>query len=352
MFTEHHSILHREEPYHGLGRFGTFKKLIFSDVNLLKSEYRPLSISPILNEADFNAESIKKYFEIIEFSLNAYLEKGDSFPDIFYSALHTIPEIIKKNIANLERYSDKELRFSSPYSNLISCSTGTLSLIHFINTNAHKFPLPNKLVSENYNYFDNDRNIYGAITSGLYETIAALSTSNHTYESTRILLFEIYSDYNLTILEELILTYDKICSSIEAIAINSTTIPFTLSLLHDTLDALENLMPPLEAIQVRLNVLLENKIKQNLDRLLYPAITARLIYTFGLCEPEKANIPIHKILLNELKQKYLRTYDSNPTLALDMLPMDTEIDVSLKKLTRKHPLRWIRYKKIEELILT
>lgn len=43
MFTEPGSQLNREDPYHGLGQFGTFKKLIFSNVNFLRSAYHPLS---------------------------------------------------------------------------------------------------------------------------------------------------------------------------------------------------------------------------------------------------------------------------------------------------------------------
>jgi len=89
----------------------------------------------------------------------------------------------------------------------------------------------------------------------------------------------------------------------------------------------------------------------NLNKLFYPPVTASLIYAFGLCEPKDASLEIHKILLQELKQKYLRTYEASSEIALDMLPKDTEIDVLSKKLIRKHPLQWIRDKSLQELSL-
>jgi hypothetical protein len=70
-----------------------------------------------------------------------------------------------------------------------------------------------------------------------------------------------------------------------------------------------------------------------------------------LCEPEKAIIPIYKILLEELKKDYLPMYKLNEKIALDMVPDDTKIDLVAKKLIRKHPGRWLRDQKTEELTL-
>ena len=69
MFTETESQFLREEPYFGLGKFETFKKLIYGDVNFLKSQYAPLSSWASVNIDNFNTNTIKKYFEILNFSL-------------------------------------------------------------------------------------------------------------------------------------------------------------------------------------------------------------------------------------------------------------------------------------------
>lgn len=309
MFTEPGSQLNREDPYHGLGQFGTFKKLIFSNVNFLRSAYHPLSRFSLSNISEFDAKCIDKYFEIIEYSLKIYLNGHDNSPTIFSSALDVVVEIIRKNICFLAHKSDKDIHLTDPYNNVITCSVGLSSLIHFIQSNDQEFPKANEVIDEGYSFFKNDRNIHGAIAHGVYDVIELLSTNEYFFESIRILLVEIY----------------QISSGDDS--------------------------PPLLALQERLNTLLSNKINDNLTKLYYPAVTASLIYAFGLCEPEKSNVLIQKVLLTELKQKYLSAYESNSEIALDMLPKDTEVDVSLKKLIRKHPFQWLRYKTLQELSL-
>jgi hypothetical protein len=308
LFIEHESQLHREEPYHGLGRFGTFKKLIFGNVNFLKSQYRPLSKFLMFSTSDFNDKAIKKYFEIIKFSLESYLNEGDSFPDIFYAALHNISEIIKDNIYNLKQQPDSEFRSSSSYQNLIACSVGMISIVHFIKNKTTLFPQPNDIQKENYSYHDNDKSIHGALANGIYNAIETFAMHHSQYESIRLLLLEIYP-------------YSQQTSNL------------------------------LKAIQERLDILLEEKIEENLGKLLYPAVTAALIYSFGLCEPNDAKISIQIALMTALKKKFIRAHTSIPEVTLDMLPNDTVFASDTKKLIRKHPLRWVRRKEIEELAL-
>ena len=309
MFIEPESQLNREDPYHGLGKFGTFKKLIFGNIDFLRSSYRPLSHFFVFNKSDFNAECIDKYFEIIEFSLEKYLNHRDNSPDIFYAAFDVIGEIVRKNILSLKQIPDAEMRFSPSYVNLISCSAGMNKIVHFIRYHSTDFPNPHNIKCDEYNYFKNDRNIHGAIAHGVYKIIEELSTNNHNYDGIRLLLVEIYELFN-----------------------DST--PLALS-----------------ALQARLDILLAHKIEENLTKLYFPEVTASLIYAFGLYEPEQAKLKIHKVLLTQLKQHYLSAYNSNPEVAIDMLPKDTKIDVSLKKLIRKNPFQWLRYKIIEELSL-
>jgi hypothetical protein len=348
MFTEPKSLLNREEPYHGLGRFETFKKLIFGNVSFLKSEYRPLSGWFLYSKDNFDTEAIKKYSDIIEFSLCVYLDtlndmlclflcyektiielqpfnettmrfliaiesrlkacltEYNDLSAIFYLALNNVADIIGKNIYSLGQYSENDFRFSKPYQNLIACSSGVLSLIHFILHNAKKFPLMIKPQYKKYNYFDNDKNIFGSLANGIYEVIEQFSTSDHSYESVRLLLIEIYT-------------------------LSSSNL--------------------LKSIRCRLSILIKNKIDDNLSSLHYPAISARLIYTFGLCEPGKTTYTIHKNLLKKLKKNYLRIYNSNPEIALDMIPKDTEVDLPQKKLIRKHPVQWVRNRSLQELTL-
>ncbi|HAU1644230.1 TPA: hypothetical protein ACYA1C_002833 [Legionella pneumophila] len=308
MFTEPESQLNREELYHGLGKFGTFKKLIFGSLNFLNSSYQPLTGFYIYNRDDFDAKSINKYFEIIEYALKIYLKCPDNSPSIFFAAFNVIEEIINKNLLLLAHKPDNEIHLTSAYDNIITCSVGISSLIHFISQNAEEFPQSRDVTQQEYSFFKNDRNIYGAIAHGIYSVIEQLSRNEHFFESIRHLLVEIYQ---LSITDSL----------------------------------------PIQALQKRLNILLTDKIEDNLTKLLYPAVTASLIYAFGLCEPEETSLEIHKILLKELKQKYLRTYESNSEIALDMLPKDTEIDISSKKLVRKHPWQWIRDKSLQELSL-
>jgi len=273
-------------------------------------QYRPLTGWLMFSTSDFNAKSIKKYFEVIEYSLEKYLKGDDNSPDIFYSAMNYMAEIIKNNIYNLKRQTDNELHASPSYNNLIACSSGLSSMIQFIINKANVFPEAKEFKKNAYSYHNNDKNIYGALANGIYEAIEAFSIHHIGYESIRFLLLEIYP-------------YPE-----------------------------DSISQPIKSIQERLDILLENKIEQNLTRLLYPAVTASLIYFFGLCEPENAKLKIHKFLLTELKGKFIRAHSSIPEVALDMLPTDTTYNAAERKLIRKHSIRWIRNKETEELNLS
>lgn len=196
--------------------------------------------------------------------LDSYLKESDNWPDIFWSALNTVCEIIVHNIYLLPKCVDKDMRFSQPYDNLSVCCSGAISLVNFITSNYEKFPSAKNVQFESYSYLKNDRNIYGAIADGIYRIIESSSMNRSMYESIRLLLITIY--------------------------------PYP----HN------NIPHVLLSIQERLNILLENKVEENLTNLLYPSVTASLIYAFGLCEPDKAIFPIHKTLLLQLKQKYWR----------------------------------------------
>ncbi len=104
-------------------------------------------------------------------------------------------------------------------------------------------------------------------------------------------------------------------------------------------------------IQKRLDFLLEREIVANLTESYYSSVTASLIYSFGLCEPDEAIIPIHKILLENLKKYYLPMFKLYEKIALSLLPPDTKIDPEAKKLVRKDPTKWHRDKTSDELSL-
>lgn len=104
-------------------------------------------------------------------------------------------------------------------------------------------------------------------------------------------------------------------------------------------------------ICARLDILFERKITENLTQLFYPAITARFIYTFGLCEPENTKIPIRKFLMIMLKNNFLHAYRTNSDLAMDMLSTDTEYDQETQTLKQKNLHRYRRNKEIQTLKL-
>lgn len=306
MFVEPDSQLHREKPYYGLGRFCTFKKLIFGNVDFLKSTYRPLSRWLMFSASDFNAKTIEKYFETLKFALESSLEDGDDLPDIFFAALHNISEVIKNNISNLKQKSDNEIHSSLSCNNLIACSSGVLSLIHFIGVKTELFPLAVEINEDGYSYYKNDNNIYGAIAIGICKVIESFAMHPSRYECIRLILLEIY-----------------LFASSE----------------------------PIKSIQNRMDILIKQKIENNLDKQLYPPVTASLIYTFGLSEPENSQIYIKEHLMIQLKKKFIRGYSCIPEVALDMLPNDTVFDPALKKLIRKPVPQWIRNKELQELNL-
>lgn len=308
MITEPNSQLRREEPFHGLGKLKTFKNLIFGDIEFLLSQYQPLSCITELNNKLVDSKAVEKYFEMFIFSFETYLNDGDKNPDIIYSALNNIAQMISIYCSALNRSTEKELPYSSHDKNISAYCTGVFIFIASIIRNENKFPSESNVLNDDYDYFKNDHNIFGAIAHGIYDIIESFSIKPCQFESARLILINLY-----------------------------------LSHRHNS--------AILIAIQNRLDIYLRKTITNNLKEVNLIPVTACLIYTFGLREPNKATIPIHKALLVELKKNYLGMYQSNTDIALDMLPGDTEIDISRNKLVRKEPYRWRRNKAIEELIL-
>ncbi|KTC76196.1 hypothetical protein Lbir_0265 [Legionella birminghamensis] len=308
MFSEPESQLNREERYGGgLGKFGTFKKLLFGNIKFLRSEFRPLS-KPFFNQFFLTHQGINKYSEVLEYVMELCLIEGVNEPDIVHSALKVIKNNIDHNIIKLTDISSTEIHLSEPYNIIQSCSFTIDIFVHFLQQNGSKFPPAPNIENEDYSYFKNDRNIHGAIANGIYSVIEQLSRMDYFFENIRILLVHI----------------------------------FIISM---------NINPTIEALRTRLITLLNNKIEANLIKAYYPAVTAALIYSFGLCEPEQATDEIHKKLLVQLKKNYLRLHMSRPIIALDMLPKDTELNEKSRKLIRKHPIEWIRDNKVQELRL-
>ncbi len=310
MFTQKNSILYREEPYHGLGRFSAVKNIIFNNRNFLISDYRPLSLWVMGETSQANNLFIEKYFEVIKLSLKCYLEeKNDSNPEVIWAALHNIAEIIKHNNYLLPKDSVQAIAPCDALDTLRACSTQVSFFVNFLMENEKLFPPANSVENiSNYSFLNNDKTIYGALADGLYQILEGFSINQHDHGTIRLLMFKIYRPIRKE----------------SKIAI---------------------------AICERLDFLLKEKITDNLTRLLYPAITASLIYAYGLCEPEKAQPGIHQYLMTVLKKEFANAYASNSDLALDMLPKDTEYNPETLTLIQKNSFRYRRYKEIKSLKL-
>ncbi len=312
LLTENQSLLNREEPYFGLGGFGTFKKLIFGNYEFLTSRYSPLSGWRLYCDPEVNSKAIKKYFEVIEHALQSYLEnyseKGDIHPAVFLNAMNEVGDIIKNSSIRLRDVPDGNVYALPDYKILTECSLGVGSLITFVRTKGNLLPVAPDILKKDYSFFKNDNNIYGALANGIFESIKNLSICTRVRESVRLLLHEIFFNdiYN------------------------------------------PDLFQP---IAERIELLLIEKMDQKLTSGFYPAVTANLIYWLGLCEPDKAVNALHRTLLSKLKSSFIKLHTEKPKTALDMLPADTIYDATSKKLIRKHDVRWERYGKTEELQL-
>ncbi|USQ12966.1 hypothetical protein J2N86_09655 [Legionella lytica] len=310
MITKPESQLNREEQYGGgIGRFAVFKELVFGNVNFIKSQYRPLS-APFLNkESSFNSKGVNKYFEIIKFTIERYLSGYDDNPDVFFSALDVITEVITTNINHLINISDEDNSLSDAYCTIKACGFGMNRLISMLATSKIKMPIAPQISVKNYSYFKNDKTIYDAIAIGIFNVMEQLSRQENYFENIRLLIVNIYK----------------------------------LSLGKKSYF--------LKVLRPRLNLLLCEKIEHNLIDASYPPISAALIYSLSLCEPNKAKLKIHKKLLLELKKNYIQLYSSKREIALDMIPKDTTINVKTRKLIRRDYMRWTWHKTEDILIL-
>lgn len=302
LLIDTNSLLHREEPYHGLGRCAKLKTNIFGNIDFLISEYRPLSSWFDFGTAEnLDTKVIQKYLEIIKFSLESCLETKENYSDIFSAALDNIHEIVKCNTVKLEVMPN-----SSIYrSNLSMCSLGLTSLVDLISH--HPAPSPTSPIDKECNYSYDA--IYDVISNGIFNAIEAFSINQLGYEYVRTLIFKVYYD------------------------------------------AKENEKTQIAEIQNKLDILLKKKIEDNLEHLFYPSVVGSLINCFGLCQPAKKFLPIHNFLLEMLKKKFVSAYNRFPEIALDMLPSDTIYKENEKRLIRRPHIIWTRFKKQEELIL-
>jgi hypothetical protein len=250
---------------------------------------------------------VSKYFEILKYSLEVYLKDGDKKPDIFYLALHNISDNIGRDVYSLRDYHENEIDYSQAYRKIGAYYSGILSLIDYVNAKPDFFPYEIRFESENYSY-TSDHNIFGALADGIYRAIQVLSRKPSLYEMERRLLAEIY------------LMWDRGSMA-------------------------------LRSIQDRLDILLSEEIGGRLRDKLYSTLSAGLIYSFGLYEPEKARCNIHKLLLNALKKNYIKKHSLNPDAAQKMLPMDTKFDKVSKKLIRIDPNQWFEDQRVQELTL-
>lgn len=290
MFTEDNSILYREEPGQGLGQLYGIKDLIFSNYDFLVSGYEPLSSWLINSSEKINSLVIKKYFEVIGISLICYLEKKtDLKPEIIFIALKEVADLLISK-------KDNEIKMVK------SC---LMSLLELINDENFKNILPNSSNIITEESLSKICTIYDAFALALYKIIEAFSKVKD-YEAIKWLLIKIY-----------LLELDS---------------------------------KVFKLIAERLDLKLIKKIKENLTQHYYPAVTAGIIYSFGLCEPEESNIPIHKLALELLKKEFIKFYQSRPKIAQDMLPDGVSYDEENDLLIRKGPL-YFRHKNIEKLTL-
>ncbi len=191
LLTEHQSILYREEKNKGLGLFYGIKIEIFEDFNFLIGSYQPLSIWKFSDKDSVGAIEIKKYFELVNSALATYMDKNeDTKPQIFFSALTNIAEIITNNNYRTNMLSENRTYDSPQQKNLLACFLGVSNLITTIAKHSTNFQVEEKSIKKSkFDFLHEDRTLYGALAYGIYKIIEQFSTKEYNNDSIKLLVY-------------------------------------------------------------------------------------------------------------------------------------------------------------------
>lgn len=323
MFIERDSILYRETDGKGLGIEKGIKYLIFENVNFVTSNYRPLQLFDFYPSENITDWQIEKYSEALLIALKAYLKNGNRHDaSVFYPPLEKIADIVSSNLM-WNTYDDTEqfntTKIYDPSSRCLhKCLSILASIISFIGGYCPKnqreilklFPEDNDVLGEDTadktsisiktQMLSDKPSIYDILAIGLYDVIEAFSRCRRGQKLLCTVLKDLY--------------------------------------LEDTKDKLTKSKI---AISKRLHLLFMGKVRENLhiERPYYPAVTASLIYAFGLVEPEKIKAEDYRReliigIMLLLKKNFKQIYARNKNLALDMLPKNTRYDEEKNQLIR------------------
>lgn len=275
MLIVENSILYRE-----IDLTRTIIRIVFEDPEFVASGYHPLRINHHEIIQNINDNQLRQYFRILIQVLGRLLRTGESnFFREYFLVLHSdISKIIENNNGRLE-VNDPRNFFSIPGRILNECCTGIILLIKTINNQARNLPIENdtNFDQDNYNFFV-DKTIYGALANGIFRAIEIFSNNSFNSEIVRQILLSTYG-----------------------------SIPETHVMI---------------SIRRRFNILLENKIRENIMDRFGPAIIPNLIYTFDLPR-EDSRFPFQRLLFQMLTNNFVILEEQSPQFALDLLPNDT-----------------------------
>ncbi len=279
LIIEPDSYLQRENPNEGLGHFMHFRKLIFSNIDFITGPFQPLTGWLKYNEDILDENSLSKYIEIVRYFFSEYLKEKESNPDIFIEVL-----CILKNIVRFEPVSERKV-FEIGF--FIRRLIGELEKI--------KADLPEeelKVKLSHYTRRFDYKDLYSILANGIFEILELLSRNQDHYETIRLTLLEIF---------------DFSQSDNDAI----------------------------KAIKYRLSILIDMKIKENMEDRVFPQVIAAIVYTYELCEPAKCEHEFHRTAMQLLKANFIEFYQDAPENARAMLPDIILVDIDNEQLIRK-----------------
>ncbi len=287
------SILYRENKYSGLGHWKGFTQIMFGN-DQFNNNFNTLLQPWGYWKDEIHIWQIEAFENIATIVVEAYFQSGRDFWQHSFALnnlFRTLDGISLQQTFSLKTKLEDEVYQTKEYEVLSRMEGIFKKQIELGEKYSDKLPIY-PFNSQEYDSLK-DSSFYGFLAKGIYDFFERLSSMISKGHDVRTLAIGIWLDI------------------------------FTVS------EGLET--PFIKEIQKRLQLLLFDKVKQNLNDQYYPPITALLIDILGLYEQEapqdnRGAVRFRGEFFDHLRNNFEASARKNKKKALDMLPKNVEYD--------------------------
>lgn len=268
-FDNNDSILYREECYSGLGHWGSFRDKVFGNYDFVNSDYRPLQALCYWRRDRLSEQTFDVYRDVLLVALRGYFKAARFYetPSAIHAAFDVLVHHCTTFVIDLEKLP-KDSFSSEIFSALHRVNDAFRRIFRIIREyedNLPEYPQPTTC-----DELHRDTSLYSALAEAAFNCLSRLSSDRN------------HDDFIRQIALQLWLEIYPVSQKEESKAIAE--------------------------IQTRFEILLFQKIHENLDRehFCYPMVIRLVINILGICQPERqapGDSRVRQAVMDILKSK-------------------------------------------------